>query len=213
MRNVKRLPKPTSLGNASKWGKALLEKIKECNKAGTKVPRSFYNKYKKPDVRKALEDMYEGLCCYCEGRVGVVEFGHIEHRKPKDKYPQETFDWDNLHLACTTCNTLKGDKYDANYPILDAVKDGPISSHLDYDIYWREAVSKRGETTMEHTQLNRENLREIRKEVLLETIKLISEINRHSNSPAALLKKQQLKEMHKRTFGSLVQWATETYLK
>jgi len=213
MRNVKRLPKPTSLGNASKWKKALLDKIKECKKVGTKVPRSFYNKYKKSDVRKALEDMYEGLCCYCEGRVGVVEFGHIEHRKPKTEYPQETFDWDNLHLACTTCNTLKGDKYDTKYPILDAVNDSPISSHLDYENYWREAVSKRGETTIEHTQLNREGLRNVRKEVLWEVLKLISEIKRHSDSPAALLKKQQLKEMHKGEFGSLVNWATETFLQ
>ena len=51
---------------------------------------------------------------------GVVAYEHIEHLKPKSKYPELAFQWENLHLACQRCNVEKGDRFDEDNPILDA---------------------------------------------------------------------------------------------
>ena len=163
MRNVKRLSKPVSLKtNAARWTRDLLSKIEECKHNKTEVPDAFYSHYNQNDVKERLKEMYNSLCCYCEGRIGVVEFGHIDHRRPKKKFPKDTYNWKNLHLGCTRCNTMKGEKYLEKYPILDAVKD-KIPEHLTYDInrrgVWPEARTKRGETTIQHTDLTDEKLR------------------------------------------------------
>jgi uncharacterized protein (TIGR02646 family) len=42
-------------------------------------------------------------CCYCEDSVGV----QVEHIWPKSLYPEKTFDWLNLLLACGRCNNTK----------------------------------------------------------------------------------------------------------
>ncbi|MCH7871782.1 MAG: HNH endonuclease, partial [Planctomycetes bacterium] len=114
--------------------------------------------------------MYGGLCCYCETEIGVVAFEHIEHRRPKARFPKHCFDWGNLHLACPKCNQAKGDNWNGRSPILDAVRDSPIGTHMTYD--WREvlgvirsAKTKRGCTTIDHADLNRERLRGVRTKV------------------------------------------------
>jgi uncharacterized protein (TIGR02646 family) len=89
--------------------------------------------YRKDDVRKALREMYSDedgcYCCYCEAQIDEVAYDHIEHRMPKTTFPQHAFDWDNLHLACQICNMHKLERWDDEYPILDAVID-PIKDHL-----------------------------------------------------------------------------------
>ena len=102
MKNVERLGEPLNLRrNAAKWKRELLAKIEECERSDSDVPDSFYDHYRQDDVRDRLEEMYNGHCCYCESDVGVAEYGHIEHRKPKKKFPGNCFDWNNLHLSCT----------------------------------------------------------------------------------------------------------------
>ena len=95
--------------------------------------RTLFNRYGKDDVRYALATMYSDRCCYCEGRIGVVVYGQIEHRQPKKLFPEKTFVWENLHWACQPCNVQKGAKWDRCFPILDGVLD-PISHHLTYRI-------------------------------------------------------------------------------
>lgn len=59
-------------------------------------------------------------CAYCEGRV--LHAGHIEHFRRKALFPQLTFDWDNLFLACGSdrhCGHFK-DRKDA--PAYDAAQ-------------------------------------------------------------------------------------------
>ena len=92
MKNVERLSKPLNLKrNAAIWKRELLLKIEECERSGDDVPDSFYDHYRQDDVRDRLEEMYNGHCCYCESDVGVAEFGHIEHRKPKKKFPEKNY--------------------------------------------------------------------------------------------------------------------------
>jgi hypothetical protein len=178
-----------------------------------KVPAKFYNRYNRPDVLGTLESMYRGLCCYCESRIGDVAFGHIEHRRPKRRYPGSCFDWDNLHLACPKCNIAKGDKYDPRAEILDAVKDVPISKHMTYRLQWREPISSRGKTTVEHADLNRPELLEARMRVLLAALRLIEKLNLEPNDPAAARVRKELESYASEEHGSLIQHAIFAFFR
>lgn len=46
-------------------------------------------------------------CCYCGDSVGA----NVDHIRPKFLYPDQTFVWTNLLLACSRCNTVKGDRF------------------------------------------------------------------------------------------------------
>ncbi len=57
-----------------------------------------------PDLRKNFGD----YCCYCEAKT--PHSAQVEHFLPKSQYPEYTFCWENLLLACSTCNEKKGTK-------------------------------------------------------------------------------------------------------
>ena len=159
--------------------------------------------------------MYNGLCCYCESAVGIVDHPNIEHRKPKRPFPNYTYRWNNLHLACQKCNTPKGIKFDTNQPILDAVEDVPIADYIGYDInqtgVWRKPITRRGKTTIDHTQLNRDPLRTARVKIFLQVMGIIDVANEDPNSPAIIMVISQLKEMTKGEYGSLVELAMSRF--
>ena len=177
MRTANRPRLPASLRrNAVRWTRELMEMLSAPNQDRNHVKR-LQDRYRKDDIRAALKEMYGGLCCYCESRVGIVDFPHIEHRKPKRLYPELTFNWDNLHLACQVCNQAKGKKWDECYPILDSAKD-MILLHLSYRIgtggvrRWPE--TGRGKTTVDHATLNRQNLMDARTQVAYNAWKAIN---------------------------------------
>jgi len=160
------------------------------------------------------------FCCYCETPI-VGSFPQIEHRKPKRGerghrgfrgFPESALDWENLHLACEKCNNAKSSTWDADYPILDAVEDDPISEHLGYysssmGVYRKVQVGKpRGKTTVEHVRLNEGWLREARGKLLWEVLQLIDEIKELGDDPAVLHKKQMLKDMRRGAYGSMVEY-------
>jgi 5-methylcytosine-specific restriction endonuclease McrA len=218
MINVTRLAQPPSLRrNAARWKRELLEQIKRCAKERKSVPAKYFDRYKQKDVRDALARMYGKRCCYCETSVGIVDYPHIEHRKPKSVkkgFPQLTFAWTNLHLACTKCNTAKGDSYNRTIPILDAVKDVPISSHLTYTFdaqgVWRSPISHRGRTTVEHTDLNRPELRDARTQVLLPALDVITKLNCNPEHPNAMVTTRRLQAWSREEYGSLIAFAMES---
>ena len=137
MRNVTRPKKPRSLAkNADRWKSELLAEIADAKANGRKPQSKFFDKYNKPDVRQALENMYSNCCCYCEAYIVVVTKAHIEHRKPKaaHRFPELTFKWTNLHLGCPNCNGAKSDQWNDKDEIVDAVRDVPITDHLSYEL-------------------------------------------------------------------------------
>ena len=217
MRKVTRATIPASLQkHAKKWTKDLLDAIKKSKKEGSKVPEKYYTKYKQKDVLDALKTMYgdEGFtyCCYCESIINSVSHEQIEHRMPKkktkDKYPGKTFDWDNLHLACEKCNNKKRSQYDEKDPILDSVNDD-IEIHLGYRLdsigaVYREVLSSRGKTTVEHTDLDRDPLLKARLKVWLETLEAIKEITLCNNNARNYTPKKILIEACNGPYGSLV---------
>ncbi len=209
MRNVTRPAMPASLRNsAARWLKELMSALSSPIEDKVLVKRCF-NRYNEGDVREALEEMYDGLCCYCESRMGIGNFSEIEHRQPKKCFPELTFEWDNLHLACPVCNRAKGKKWDEYRPILDSVVD-PISKHLSYRIggggakRWPE--TERGKTTIDHASLNRQKLVDARTEISYWVRKTIRILNRDPCSPAAGLVGEELQKKIVGEYGSLVVW-------
>lgn len=60
------------------------------------------------DARRALIQSVGAYCSYCSAPI----FSHlaIEHVLPKSTFPESAFSWPNFLLACSTCNSVKGNK-------------------------------------------------------------------------------------------------------
>lgn len=213
MRNVKRVAKPSSLSqNANKWKRELLDEMKKGTSSDKKKLSRLQNRYNCPDVRQALASMYMNKCCYCESNIMPVAKEHIEHRKPKKKFPKSTFDWNNLHLACPRCNESKGEQWDGTNDILDAVIDVPIKKHLTYKIYWVDPLTPRGVTTKEHARLNRDDLLEARRSIFDKAHELIEECKKKPNDPRVTVVRDQLKLLAKGQYGTLIQYLVDLHL-
>ncbi|MEW6996233.1 HNH endonuclease [Colwelliaceae bacterium BS250] len=62
---------------------------------------SPYNNAQQPLISRLGEN-----CSYCERWIaGGI---HVEHKKPKGKYPNLKLKWTNFLLACGNCNSSKG---------------------------------------------------------------------------------------------------------
>lgn len=66
----------------------------------------------KTKIRESLNTVSHGTCTYCGSSLGVTSDEHLDHFAPKYKYPDFTFELNNLFIACTKCNlsTRKGKK-------------------------------------------------------------------------------------------------------
>ncbi len=102
----------------------LKEQIRRANEIGNidnlkKKYKVAELKYQHESIKNTLKgaDMFRGKCAYCESFILHIDYGHIEHYRPKSVYPILTFEWDNLLLACGVCNgkQFKGDKF----PMID----------------------------------------------------------------------------------------------
>tara|TARA_R110002124_G_scaffold120895_6_gene278987 strand:- start:48717 stop:49526 length:810 start_codon:yes stop_codon:yes gene_type:complete len=69
----------------------------------------YNNRYKLEDVRLPLIEIYNRKCAFCEQKV---EQYHVEHYRPKKIYYWLAFSWDNLLMACPTCNQHKGENFE-----------------------------------------------------------------------------------------------------
>ena len=95
-------------GHASipKHSKTTHEKRMTIINGETYIDKDEYNKrYKKQDIRIALKDIYKNKCAFCEQKI---EQYNVEHYRPKKIYYWLAFSWDNLIMACPTCNQSKG---------------------------------------------------------------------------------------------------------
>lgn len=163
---------PAVLTNNQKaWTKALLAARAKKDKALT---RKIEGRYRHHAVKSKLTKMFGGKCAYCESILGVVDYGHIEHYKPKTKYPKLTFAWRNLLLSCAKCNDSghKGQKFPTarvGGPIVDPTLDDPTNHfRFDYDASTRQAVivptTSRGSTSVSLLDLNGPTRKELVRE-------------------------------------------------
>ncbi len=87
------------------------------------------NRYNHPTVKDALILMFSGKCAFCESQIRHIDYGSIEHFKPKLKFPDLCFSWENFLLSCNVCNDAghKG----INFPEED--QNGPFVNPVDED--------------------------------------------------------------------------------
>ena len=93
------------------------DKIKAKRRSkGSKPDKEFYLSREWRSVRYAVLEKFKGACLLC-GRTyrdhGVVI--HVDHIKPKSKYPELALDANNLQLLCEDCNLGKSNKYETDY--------------------------------------------------------------------------------------------------
>ena len=69
----------------------------------------YNSRYKTDDVKKNLEKLYKNKCAFCETNI---ERWDVEHFRPKSLYPWLAYSWDNLLLACPTCNGHKNNHFE-----------------------------------------------------------------------------------------------------
>jgi uncharacterized protein (TIGR02646 family) len=167
MIRVPRLSKPTILvQKETEWRDALLQAstVHEKERALTK--------YCHRQIQETLDRMFHGKCAYCESKIEHVSDAHIEHYRPKSRFPRLAFDWENLLLACGKCNSpaFKGNHFPEageDGPLLNPCIDDP-ESHLrfDYNSIAKLAsvygTTPRGVTTETLLGLNRPELRAYR---------------------------------------------------
>ena len=218
MRNVCRTKKPPVLvKNEVKWKNEFLQALADGDKKLIERKRKRYNH---TQVQKALNESYSGYCCYCEGEVGPVGAKQIEHRKPVEQFPKDTFVWNNLHLACAGCNRAKSNQWDADHPILDAVADVPVDEYLGYECsetgVRRTPRKRRGRTTVEHANLNREELRRSRGTIILGIRgvidKILDRLRADPYDEDAVNRIAELREKCSGQYGSMFQWALQIWL-
>lgn len=71
--------------------------------------KNYNSRYKVKDIKDALDIIYNKKCAYCESGI---EDRHVEHYRPKSTYYWLAYSWDNLLIACSTCNSKKLAKFD-----------------------------------------------------------------------------------------------------
>lgn len=111
------------------------------------------------DIMTALIAETYGKCAYCEAVIGDVSYAHVEHITPKSIAPHRVVDWLNLTLACQVCNTMKGDYYDEDAPLVNPYVDDPRDDLRFLGPLISAALgSAKGERTIRRVGLMREAL-------------------------------------------------------
>jgi uncharacterized protein (TIGR02646 family) len=181
MINVKRLEEPVTLvENKVKWLEEYLQSLENyrLNPSNlTKVRKErCENKYRQNDIKNSLKNMFEGKCAYCESHLAHISYGHIEHFKPKSKFPNDCFNWENLLLGCEICNgtQFKSTNFpleNENGPLVNPTTENPfIFFDFEYDPNTGLAnvlgKNDRGITTEKLLGLNRPELLKHRSKIV-----------------------------------------------
>ncbi|MFQ5637006.1 MAG: retron system putative HNH endonuclease, partial [bacterium] len=119
-----------------------------------KEQKKVDKKYRHQQIKETLKIMFHGKCAYCESKITHIDYGQIDHFKPKSKYPELTFEWTNLLLACGICNgpVYKGNSFpeaEEGGPLVNPCSDDPIENfEFFYDVHTQiesvYGVTKRG---------------------------------------------------------------------
>jgi 5-methylcytosine-specific restriction endonuclease McrA len=81
------------------------EKIRPKLKKSLKNDNDFYNSGAWKEVRYQALLMSRGVCMACKNDRRKL---HVDHIKPRSKYPELELNLDNLQVLCDLCNVGKG---------------------------------------------------------------------------------------------------------
>jgi hypothetical protein len=101
-------------------------------------------------------------CAYCETRepeIGGSQSFHIDHYRPKNRFPELICTYENLIYSCRNCNSYKGD-YWPNYlqeflgKIIINPRHDQIDKHIDTSSFTWSGITTRGEWTVKKLKLD-----------------------------------------------------------
>ena len=132
IRVVKPISPPQILRDDSSRGPRATRKLEEAYDEGERDFEFDSGIYAAKSVKNALVKAQHGKCCFCESRVLHVDYGDVEHFRPKGGFRQResdplakpgyywlAYDWSNLFLSCALCNQ----RYKRNlFPLLGPSK-------------------------------------------------------------------------------------------
>lgn len=168
--------------NAKAWEQALMTYINN-GTAYKDVPDNVKNKYNNADVKDALLKEANHKCMYCESDINEAAYYHIEHYRPKSKYPSQSFCWDNLGLSCQICNGNKSNTFDEGNPFVNPYKDDPDEFFAFCStMVMSLAGNKRAHLSESVLKLNRPELIEKRSE-RLKAIRGLAELYAQEQDP------------------------------
>lgn len=176
-----------------------------------------FNKEIDRELKEYLHDSFMGKCGYCESKIEYTLLGTVDRYRPnngvreKNEYHQDlywwlAFEWDNLIYACKECNQFKGnyfpikgkralnqneDYHKEDCMILNPYSDEP-NNHLGYDSTnhgYIDALTDKGNQTIELLRLNRTDLIERRKNARKELLDQIKGLIKGSEIKNNSLKK------------------------
>jgi SNF2 family DNA or RNA helicase len=75
---------------------------------------NFYDSKAWLDLRFRILKKYDQRCMLC-GATDKESIMHVDHIKPRSKYPQLELDEDNLQVLCEKCNFGKSNKYEDDF--------------------------------------------------------------------------------------------------
>lgn len=158
-------------------------------------PGPAYRRYNQPEIKQALKDETGNKCAYCEAKVGIVDYPHIEHIAPKSIVPDRCFDWSNLTLACGICNNHKLDYFDPSDPPIDPYSVDP-TVHIRFVqcVAFAENGSRLGSRSIKLLALNRAELFIARSEHCLKLGGLVEQWLMESDPQMKLAIARELRE-------------------
>ena len=164
------------LDNARAWTNELVAAIQN----GDDVSSLRAKRYGHRDIKSALIKETNEKCAYCESKPLHVDYGDVEHIVPKSVDPLVTYQWDNLTIACSVCNTNKSN----TQGLIDPYNDDP-SAMIEFHGPWVSHLpgADIGRLTILILKLNRTPLMERRSEKIkalrdqLDTIVAVADQN------------------------------------
>lgn len=109
-------PTPPPVKRESKNHKNQGKKARRRELLKTKPPGEFYASKEWLSLRVRVLEKYDCKCMMC-GRSpkahGIVI--HVDHIKPRSKYPELSLSFENLQLLCEDCNLGKSNKYQTDW--------------------------------------------------------------------------------------------------
>ena len=119
------IPTPEALARL----RVCAQHAQEAEEADQDIPEVVRNCYRHQEVKTSIVEETAEKCAYCESKITHVYWGDVEHIKPKNQFPENRLDYENLTLECAIRNNKKSDYYNEEAPLLNPYEDTP-EDHL-----------------------------------------------------------------------------------
>jgi uncharacterized protein (TIGR02646 family) len=170
---------------------------KEYLAANDEQKRKLQGRYNHEHIKAQLELETSKKCAYCESWIMHIDYGDIEHIAPKNSFPEKIYDWANLTLACSVCNTNKGAYWSDTASLLNPYTDN-IEAQIEARGPWLSYIpgQERGKISLLKLALNRPELLERRRERLEKLQPLVDAYVNASAEIKEILKPQLEEELN-----------------